>query len=142
MITHIFSVLLFILFLIISGQTSYADTQFEFHYINRPNWENTTYLVENIYDDNNLYEWIEDSGKNIIAVLPPGVSEESVFTEPGEWGEGVVTVVINSSLEVGTPLRMCLYGSEEKFFYQDERCEYSSVSKFRTAMAQIDLSPN
>ena len=141
LIKYILWALICFLFPIVSSQPVDAYTQFEFYYLNRPNWESTIYLVENIYENNTLYKWIEKNDTETLALLPPGVSEGPIFIESGEWGEGVVTLVIDSDLDIGTPLRMCMYGSGENFFYQDERCEYSSVSKFRVAIAQIDLSP-
>ena len=142
MITPIFSLIIYILFLIISSQPVNASTQFEFYYRNKPNWESTIYLVENILENNSSYKWIEKNDTSRIALLPQGIKEESIFIEPGDWGEGVVSLVIDSELGTGTPLRMCMYGSGESFSYQDERCEYASVSKFRIATAQIDLSPD
>jgi hypothetical protein len=137
-----FSMILYVLFVIVSSQSVNAYTQFEFYYLNKPRWESTIYLVENVFDDNKLYKWIEKNDTERIALLPTGVNEGSIFVEPGEWGEGVVTFAIDRDLDIGAPLRMCMYGSGENFSYQDERCEYSSVSKLRIAMVQMDLSPD
>lgn len=136
---HILLILISFLFLAFVNQAN-AQTQFEFYYLNKPIWENTVYLIEDVFDDKKLFKWILGNDSDKEAFLPDGVTESSSFSEPGDWGEGVVTLTIDSNLEIGTPVRMCLYGSEENFFYQDERCEYTSVSKFRIAMVQIDLS--
>lgn len=119
-----------------------AKTQFEFYYLNKPEWNSTVYEVEDTTDSNKKYQWIEDLDRNRVALLPAGVKEVSSDIEAGNWGEGVVTMVISKNIDVGEPLRMCIYGATENFSYQDDRCEFASVSKNRIAIVQIDLSGN
>lgn len=131
---------IFTLSIIVLVQQINAKTQFEFYHLNKPEWNSTVYLVEYTLGDKKTYKWIDDLDRDKVAFLPQGVKEVSSDIEPGNWGEGVVTLVINKNIDVGEPLRMCIYGLGENFAYQDERCEVTSVSKDRIAMVQIDLS--
>lgn len=129
--------------LIFATQSGSAQTQFEFYYRNKPSWNSTVYLVEDAFNQENVFNWTRNNNESIEVSLPRGVNEASRHTEPGgDWGEGVVTLAIDHDLDIGTSLLMCMYGSEEDFSYQDERCEYSSISKLRIAIVQIDLSPH
>jgi hypothetical protein len=136
----ILSVIFTLLMIIFSQQLS-AKTQFEFYYLNKPEWNSTVYLVEGTINQKILYKWILYSNGSKTATVPEGVKQASSDTEAGDWGNGVVTRAINKDLDIGEPLRMCIYGSQKNFTYQDDRCEYSSVSKYRIALVQIDLSP-